>query len=244
MITELILAILCGTGLTVSLTRTQLKAHILGLFFPRFKGQSAEEISDIVAAQWGSVGELINCRYCQSGYFSVLFFGVFSLCTPEIAWLVTAFFATPMFVALVMPEQSVSLELDEELEQRPQTSTPEPAQQFQTPPKVAERMDAMRHNMQAHQQWLRDNPHLIVTLSSGRGCLTPECTKIVEAYRQEMKASNGRPGCTDCDRGRLINKYAFMLDELPEGSVTAQPNAEQLIENAKRASEKAQQAGA
>lgn len=217
MLTEFILSLLAATGFTTAWNRTNLKPKVFGVFFKSFRGKSYDEVTDLIHLRFKTFGQWINCPYCHSGYFAVLFFCLFLFIPQTVVFIISAFFATPLFIELVLfrQKQTVEISTPSERPQQPRQS----ADLFKPLEANTYASTSANTSGQALQKLMIDNQHIVRALSTkGDGCKTENCQKLVNEYTEELnglleKARSENKPCPDCVRGKLLKKYFNLILE-------------------------------
>lgn len=202
MFTVFILTILSALGFITAWTQTELKAHILGLVCKTFHKRSSEEITTLLY-RYGTLGELLNCKYCLSAWVGLFFFLIYSAMPLQAALLFTAFFSMPAFVYLLHRETPIFTELDTTAVDTPQ----KPIVQNENP---------LLQNPEEHKRILFTNKDVFAMLVAPSNCNFKGCEEIVAEYQAELKDLEARAAadgttCPDCKKGKVVNKYFYKL---------------------------------
>lgn len=218
----LILAVLGSAGFVTSWNRTNLKAHVLGLFFPSLRDKPVEQVEDEIHVRWGTLGELLNCPYCLSAWVGLTLFGLFSLTGLTTALVVSTFLVPAVLIAaLETPPQYVPGEqVDTDVPAgNIKAYTPEGDYAFEAPFHIKQRILSIKDNPKEHRNLLTKNTSLLTLLQRPDDCPNNACRELVENYQAElahMLATNEKTPqkCPSCLRGSIVNKYFYMLYEL------------------------------
>jgi len=203
-----------------------LKPHVVGLFVKELRGSSYGETTDFLFLRYGRFGELLNCKYCLSGYLGLAFFTLFNFIPETAAGFVAAFFSMPLFVELITVRKAVTSTAttkpkSDKADSAADAEKPTPSNRshwkLNLTPELREKLDKVREDPKSHKKFLIDNQDILALISSDKPqCDFSGCQELVDAYHEEIKdmlAENQRDpmGCPECMRGTVINKYVFKL---------------------------------
>lgn len=210
----LIITILSALGFITAWTQTELKAHLLGLVCKNFRKHSADDITTMLHS-YGTIGELLNCKYCLSAWTGLFFFLLYLLIPTQAAFLFTAFFSLPAFVYLLFKDSKIYAEVNELETETPSAITTHQSE-INTVKKPLPSENPLLQNPENHKKILMENKDIFVMLVSPKNCNFDGCVEIVAEYQKELKeledkaAAEGVP-CPECKKGTVVNKYFYKL---------------------------------
>lgn len=192
-----------------------LKPHVVGLFVKELKDSSYDEVTDFLFLRFERFGELLNCKYCISGYVGLFFFTLFRV-LPEMASLyVTSFFAMPLLIELVLgsranpiptPKESKPSSLPETTsegmikigeeaeafeakENAEDHDSEKPFWRLELTPELREKIDEVKKDPEKHKKFLVENPDILGLISADKpNCNFPDCERLIAEYKGELQA--------------------------------------------------------